>query len=238
MFATLLESPAPRERTTTGTVISVIFHSGVLALALTASHDISTARSTPPPEVVSYVQPLAPITPLAASPAAATVASLTRPALGFAVLQSPIAIPDVLPTFDLSRAVTDAAQFTGRGGVAGGTPDGVVGGTPLPAGGFGGVFALDAVDKAAIAIEGVGVPEYPSMLREAGIEGTVRLRFVIDTLGRAEPGSVVVLSSTHELFTVAVERAVPRMRFKAAEVRGTRVRQWVEMPLVFSLRVP
>ncbi len=235
MFATLLESPARPERSTTGTIISVIFHSAILALALMASHDISTARSSPPDEAITYVAPPQPV-PLAAPQAPAAIASTVRPAVGFAVLQSPIAIPDVLPTFDLSRAVTDDAQFTGRGGVAGGTPDGIVGGTPVPPGGIGGVFALDAVEKAAMAIEGTGTPDYPPLLRDAGIEGSVRIRCVIDTTGRAEAGSLSIISSTHALFTGAVERAVPRMRFKPAEVGGMRVRQLVEMPLVFSLR--
>ena len=199
MFATLLESPARPERSTTGTIISVIFHSAILALALMASHDISTARSSPPDEAITDMAPPQPV-PLAAPQAPAAIASTVRPAVGFAVLQSPIAIPDVLPTFDLSRAVTDDAQFTGRGGVAGGTPD------------------------------------YPPLLRDAGIEGSVRIRCVIDTTGRAEAGSLSIISSTHALFTGAVERAVPRMRFKPAEVRGMRVRQLVEMPLVFGLR--
>ena len=64
----------------------------------------------------------------------------------------------------------------------------------------------------------------------------MRIRCVIDTTGRAEAGSLSIISSMHALFTGAVERSVPRMRFKPAEVGGMRVRQLVEMPLVFSLR--
>ena len=66
--------------------------------------------------------------------------------------------------------------------------------------------------------------------------GTGRIRSVIDRTERSRPGSLSIVWTTHALFSGAVERAVPRMRFKPAEVRGMRVRQSVEMPSVFSLR--
>src|SRR6185503_91115 len=53
------------------------------------------------------------------------------PPKGFQVLTAPIKIPDVLPEIDLSKAVTNEQDFTGKG-VAGGVAKGIVGGTPQP----------------------------------------------------------------------------------------------------------
>ena len=50
------------------------------------------------------------------------------PPKGFQVLTAPIKIPDVLPEIDLSKKMTDEADFSGKG-VAGGIAKGVVGGT-------------------------------------------------------------------------------------------------------------
>ena len=41
------------------------------------------------------------------------------------------------------------------------------------------------------------MPEYPSLLRTAGIQGRVVVRAIIDATGRAEPGSVQVIESPH-----------------------------------------
>jgi hypothetical protein len=47
--------------------------------------------------------------------------------------------------------------------------------------------------------------------------------------------SVQVLSSTHDAFTAAVREALPRFRFKPAEVGGRRVAALAEMPFEFRI---
>ena len=61
------------------------------------------------------------------------------------------------------------------------------------------------------------------------------VEFVVDTLGRVEPGSLQVLQSEHELFTSSVREVAPRLRFMAAEARGRKVRQLVRLPFRFDL---
>ena len=78
-------------------------------------------------------------------------------------------------------------------------------------------------------------PRYPESLRNAGIEGQVLIRFVVDTAGRIEPSSVQVLSATHPLFARAVTAALGGFRFRPAEAAGRRVEATAEMPFEFSI---
>ena len=72
-------------------------------------------------------------------------------------------------------------------------------------------------------------------LRSAGVEGEVRLQFVVDTTGRVESGSVKVARATNDLFASAARASVPRMRFYPAEIGSRKVRQLVELPITFQI---
>jgi TonB family protein len=76
-------------------------------------------------------------------------------------------------------------------------------------------------------------PRYPEMLRAAGVEGRVLVRFIIDTAGRVE--SMTILESTHELFSRAVRDVMPSLRLLPAEVNGHRVPMLAEMAFEFAL---
>jgi TonB family protein len=78
-------------------------------------------------------------------------------------------------------------------------------------------------------------PRYPDMLRTANVEGEVLAQFVVDKNGRAEMGTFKILKSSHDLFSNAVEAALPQMQFYSAEVGGRPMRQLVQMPFQFSL---
>ena len=78
-------------------------------------------------------------------------------------------------------------------------------------------------------------PAYPEMLRAAGISGTVRVQFVVDTTGRAELSSVRVIESSHELFTRAVIASLRQARFTPGEVSARRVRTLVERSYRFDI---
>ena len=67
------------------------------------------------------------------------------------------------------------------------------------------------------------------------VEGSVLTQFVVDTAGMADPTTLKVLKSTHELFVQAVSRALPDMRFLPAQVGGRSVKQLVELPFVFQI---
>ena len=69
-------------------------------------------------------------------------------------------------------------------------------------------------------IPGGAVPAYPALLRSAGVAGAVLVEFVVDTLGRVEPGSLRLVHADHELFAASVRDVAPRLRFLPAEAQG------------------
>ena len=91
------------------------------------------------------------------------------------------------------------------------------------------------VEKPAMARPDNPGPRYPEMLRSAGVEGEAMMQFVVDTTGRAEPGSIKVIKASHELFGAAVKAVLPQMRFIPAEVGGRKVRMLVQQSFAFGL---
>jgi protein TonB len=91
------------------------------------------------------------------------------------------------------------------------------------------------VEHAVTSVPGSPSPRYPDILKTAGVEGEVIVSFVVDTLGMADPLSLRVLKSTHQLFADAVVAAVPNMRFFPALVGGRPVKQLVMEPFVFNI---
>lgn len=100
----------------------------------------------------------------------------------------------------------------------------------------------DGIDSSAwrgnellMRIVASSTPQYPPVLRRAGIDGRVLVRFVVDTTGRIDTSSVRVLKSTHDLFTRAVRDALTGFRFRPAEVGRRRVAALAEMPFEFRI---
>lgn len=91
------------------------------------------------------------------------------------------------------------------------------------------------VEKPVSQAPGSGMPRYPDILRQAGVEGNVLASFVVDESGLADTGTFKALRSTHELFTMAVKQALPNMRFVPAEVGGKKVKQLVQQPFAFAI---
>jgi protein TonB len=78
-------------------------------------------------------------------------------------------------------------------------------------------------------------PVFPPALRSAGIEGRVRVEYVVDRNGRVEPGSIVVVSTDHPLMAESVRAALLEARFRPGTVGGTPVRALVQQTVRFSL---
>lgn len=64
----------------------------------------------------------------------------------------------------------------------------------------------------------------------------VVVRFVVDSAGRTEPGTIQIVRETHSLFGESVRHWLAGMRYQPAELGGTRVRQLVEQRVEFTLR--
>jgi protein TonB len=236
MFNQLLESKPQKKRSPGSTAFSIVFHSVLIGAAAWATAnaaikpeevksekiefvDVKPKEEPPPPKKVDIPPPPKDVTP--------------PPPKGFQQLNIPLEIPKVIPDIDLTKRVTNEADFSGKG-VAGGTAKGVVGGTG-PVGSDGTTYFEFQVENPAAQDRNSPRPRYPETLRSAGVEGEVRAQFVVDTTGRAEPGSLKILSATNELFAAEIRRAMPTMKFIPAMVGGRKVKQLVEQPFTFSL---
>jgi periplasmic protein TonB len=235
MFDNLLETKAKKEKTLGGTIVSIVLHVALITGAVYGTLQAGQrALEKPKAEKVDFVdmkkdEPK-PEPEKAPPPPEVTVAP--PPPKGFQVLSAPISIPDVIPDIDLSKKVTDEADFTGKG-VAGGVGRGVEGGTG-PTNNENAYFEFQ-VEKTVLSAPGNPQPQYPSMLQSAGVEGKVLAQFVVDVDGKADMSTFKVLESSHELFTQSVRQVLPRMRFFPAEIGGKKVRQVVQQPFVFGL---
>ena len=96
-------------------------------------------------------------------------------------------------------------------------------------------FTLIDVDSVAARDPESAAPVYPARLQEQGVEGVTLVRFVVDTTGRADPESFLVIQASHPLFSAAVREALPGMKFAPARIGALKVRQLVEQPFVFRI---
>jgi len=206
-----------------GGAVSFLVHSTLIAGAVYAT--LHASEAPPPLRIVADIH----LTELPKAPTtAATNPGVLVPLPGPLRLAVSPVIPPVIPP--PSAAPFDPTRYSGFG------PDsGVLGPIrPGPAVSPSAVYAPTMVEERP---ERIGGPEarYPEMLRQAGIEGQVVVECVIDTLGRAEPGSIRIVSSTHALFEQPAREAVVASVFRPARLDGRAVRVRVQLPLTFRM---
>src|SRR5205823_4375738 len=104
---------------------------------------------------------------------------------GFQTVAVPAQIPTNIPPIDLQQRF-DPRDYSGSG-VEGGRANGiVVGGSEVYA---------EAIVEERPELLSAPPPVYPPLLRQAGIQGRVVLRAIVDTTGRVEPTSVRIVKS-------------------------------------------
>ena len=216
-----------------GTLFSFVFHGALITAAVVATANAGIANEKSKQEKIQFVEmkKQEPPKPKEPPPPPPKVVMKAPPPKGFQVLRAPVEIPIKIPDIDLSKKVTDEADFSGKG-VKGGVAKGVEGGTPRlsdqP-------YFEFQVEKPVMQIPGTATPRYPDALRSSGVEGEVQAQFVVNEEGRADVSTFKVLKSTNELFSNAVRSALPNMRFYAAEVGGHKVKQLVQQSFQFKL---
>ena len=225
MLDRLLESKANRERSVSGAVASMATHSALIGLAIYATGE-ARVQAAPPPQVVRpfyFAPPRPPTWP--------------KPSSGMATNTFKTRLVFVNPTVSLTLPSIDIPLPTAGGDFrrdpVGGSTSSETGSTASE--GSYATFRADQVEKQVSLISGSASPRYPEMLRVAGVEGSVVVRFVVDDEGRVEERTVKFVRSDNSLFDEAVRAALGRMRFTPAEIAGKKVRQLVEMPFVFAL---
>jgi len=144
---------------------------------------------------------------------------------GFQTVVAPTDIPTDIPPVNLQDHF-DPRDFTGVG-VEGGVGTGIV-----PSGD---VFSVDVVQERPERLAGPQ-PMYPPLLMQAGIEGTVMVQAIIDTMGRVEPSSLKITQTANPGFNESAKQTVLKSLFRPARVYGRAVRVLIQLPVTYTIR--
>lgn len=233
----LSRPPSWRLRYFGGGSVSAAAHSVILALlAFVTGRSAAVQEALGFDTTLVYVAANRPAEPeRQAEPerAARQVLLVDVPVKGFQTIAAITEIPTELPPIDLSERF-DPRDYSGtgvEGGVAEGQEVDVAPGTVVR---YSPVFEVSVVEEKPEIIE-AGVLEYPSLLRQAGVEGRVVLEFVVDPQGRVEAGTIKVIEAAHPAFATSARAAAPAMRFSPARVNGRAVRVLVRVPFDFKV---
>jgi Gram-negative bacterial tonB protein. len=231
MFNQLLESRAKKQKMAGGTTFSIVLHTVLIGAAVYATARAGVKDEKAKAEKIQFVEmkkepPKVPDKP----PPPKEVVVKPPPPKGFQVLRAPVRIDIKIPEIDLSKAITNENDFSGKG-VKGGTGSGVVGGIANT----NQTYFEFQVEKPAESLPDNPKPKYPSVLESSGIAGEVQAQFVVRSDGKADMDSFKVLKSTNELFTQAVKNVLPRMRFSPAQIGGKPVNQLVQQAFQFAV---
>jgi len=230
MFNQLLESKAKKEKMAGGTVFSIVLHTVLIAGAVYATARAGVKDEKTKAEKIQFVEMKKEPPKVPDKPPPKEVVVKPPPPKGFQVLRAPVRIDIKIPEIDLSKAVTNESDFSGKG-VKGGTGTGVVGGIANT----NQTYFEFQVEKPAEMLSDSPKPKYPSVLESSGIAGEVQAQFVVNMNGKADMDSFKVLKSTNELFTQAVKNVLPRMRFSPAMIGGKPVNQLVQQSFQFAV---
>jgi protein TonB len=161
------------------------------------------------------------------------LASLTPPPQGFQTVVIVTEIPTEIPPVNLNERF-DPRDYSGTG-IEGGIATGIAGGTgPVPTD-LQQVFVEAVVDEPPMRLS-TPPPQYPPLLKDAGIEGTVVIEVIIGIDGHPEPGSFRVIESSNKAFEKAARDMVLASLYRPGRMRGQAVRVLVRQPVNFSLR--
>lgn len=97
------------------------------------------------------------------------------------------------------------------------------------------VFVQAAVEERPTFVSGPTLV-YPDVLRQAGVQGRVIVQAIIDTMGRAEPGSVTIVDSPNPGFNESARNYILGSLFRPGRVQGHAVRVLINVPMDYSIR--
>jgi len=204
----------------------------VLHLAAGASFLIHRTREAATPDrlvkVLTVLPPPPAINPHAAT--AAEVSVLNAPRLGL-----PDPVPDYLATGP-SLAPVDlyagALPQVGPPDPAGTGADSLVYNRASPDGDADPSPDQFVAAEEMPALVSMSAPVFPPLARQAEVDGTVRLRLLVDRNGRVKD---VLVTEGNELLSGAAEAAARSAVFRPALQQHRPVEVWVELPVSFRL---
>ncbi|MEL7340987.1 MAG: energy transducer TonB, partial [Bacteroidota bacterium] len=74
---------------------------------------------------------------------------------------------------------------------------------------------------------------YPQIARDAGIEGNVVVRVLVDKRGNYDKHKII--TQVHPILTKAVEEHIAKLQFTPAIQGGKPIKFWVNIPFNFKL---
>ena len=92
-----------------------------------------------------------------------------------------------------------------------------------------------AVDSMPVALN-MAQPQYPDSARQAGIEGSVWVKALVDKQGKVRDGMIVKNSGKNVGFEEAALAAAQQTTWKPASQKGKPVAVWVTYQVVFKLK--
>jgi periplasmic protein TonB len=223
VFETLIETKRQRhgKRTLGVGVVSLVAHTVVIGAAVFATLNAGSGDTAIKVDTAMvYLEQQQQQKPPEPQPV-----QLDVPLRGFQTVIAPTEIPTNIPPVNLQEHF-DPKDYSGSG-VEGGTGTGVI-----PTGNE--VF-MEAIVEEKPSILAAEPPIYPSLLQQAGIQGRVMVQFIIDTTGRAEPGSIKVLESPNPGFDGPSRNYILHAIWRPARVHGRPVRVLVTQPVLYQL---
>lgn len=235
----LTESARERTRKPGGTAASVALHVAMVAAAVVATQRGASATERcefrcRAPDVLVYSEPERTLSPRPA-PGGAPTRRSPRTDVGAppTVDASPVDVATVLP--GEGPIATVPFTFSGDSSVVHSSGRGTAGGTAGSTAAGAGPLSDVEVDSVVRPLGRLASPRYPETLRVRAVTGHVVVEFIVDTLGRVEPGSARIAEATDSLFARSARDAVARYRFAPAVAAGHHVRQLVRLPFTFTL---
>jgi TonB family protein len=165
-------------------------------------------------------------------------------AKGFQTIVPPEEPPPAIAPPPTNEQAVNPEDFTGQGtegGVAKGVDEGVAQSTvERTAPPDEGTYELSAVEEQPRPTNIQDLRRqlernYPPLLRDARVTGTVQVRMRVMEDGSVDASSIQVTSSSHDQFNDPTIRSVQRLRFRPAKVNGRPVKVWVELPIQWTV---
>ncbi len=224
MLHVLVESRAPRARRASFAAVSIGVHASLIVAAVLLTARVETAARVERTEHLVYTAPAPAPAPAASTPlSAAAPLAIAAPSFTVPQLSTPAF---AFPSTDLFARVLEELGTTSIGSPIGTRTGGSVTGQ---------IHTAHTVDRIVAPLPGNPSPPYPTRLSNAGIEGEVLTRFVVDTTGRVEAQTIEIQQASHAVFGEAVRRWLTQNRYSPAIAAGRPVRQLVQQRIGFTL---